>query len=153
MFNNDQDLMELYQQVILDHSRHPRNFRVIEDANRDAEGFNPLCGDQIHVFLKVGNNNQIEDVAFQGSGCAICTASASIMTQNLKGQSVESANAVFSAFHDLLTKDDPQDADTLGKLSVFAGVRKFPIRVKCATLPWHTLVAGIKGQNDPVTTE
>ena len=152
MFNAEQDLMELYQQVILDHSRQPRNFRVIADANRDAEGFNPLCGDQIHVYLKV-EGDTIEDIAFQGSGCAICTASASIMTQNLKGKTVSSATSTFDAFHDLLTKDDSVDAEDLGKLSVFAGVRKFPIRVKCATLPWHTLVAGIQRQHDPVTTE
>jgi len=152
MFNAEQDLMELYQQVILDHSRQPRNFRSIPDANHDAEGFNPLCGDQIHVYLKV-NGDTIDDIAFQGSGCAICTASASIMTQNLKGRTVDAATKTFNTFHNLLTKDDPEDAEELGKLSVFAGVRKFPVRVKCATLPWHTVVAGIKGQSDPVTTE
>lgn len=152
MFNQDQDLMELYQQVILDHSRNPRNFRTINSPSHDAEGFNPLCGDQIHIFMNVADET-IQDIAFQGSACAICTASASIMTQNLKGVAVNQANQTFESFHGLLTKDDDFDAGSLGKLSVFAGVRKYPIRVKCATLPWHTMVASLEGQQEPVTTE
>lgn len=152
MFDTEQDLMELYQQVILDHSRNPRNFRTLENATHDAEGFNPLCGDQVHIFLHI-ENDTIEDVSFQGSGCAICTASASIMTQNLKGQNLGQANQVFQGFHSLLTSDDQTDVQDMGKLSVFAGVRKYPIRVKCATLPWHTFIAGLEGNQNPVTTE
>lgn len=152
MFDSEQELIDLYQQVILDHSRNPRNFRKIEDASHDAEGFNPLCGDQIHVFIKIKDGN-IDDLAFEGNGCAICTASASIMTQNLKGQSVAKANQTFKAFHKLLTKDEATEPADLGKLSVFSGVRKYPIRVKCATLPWHTLVASMEGSDDSVTTE
>lgn len=152
MFTEDQDLMELYQQVILDHSRNPRNFRTMPTANHDAEGFNPLCGDQIHVFLDL-EAGSIRDISFQGSGCAICTASASIMTQHLKGQNVADATQCFDTFHKLLTEDDADAPEDMGKLSVFAGVRKYPVRVKCATLPWHTLIAGLEGSKEPVSTE
>jgi len=152
MFSEDQDLMELYQQVILDHSRNPRNFRTMPAANHDAEGFNPLCGDHIHIYLDL-EDDAIRDISFQGSGCAICTASASIMTQNLKGQKVVDAQQTFSIFHKLLTEDDANSPEEMGKLSVFAGVRKYPVRVKCATLPWHTLIAGLEGSQEPVTTE
>lgn len=149
------ELQELYQQVILDHGRNPRNFRQIPQADLRAEGFNPLCGDHILVYLKVSESGLIEDLAFQGKGCAICTASASIMTQTLKGRSLESVGSLFHAFHDMVTNKDtdaPID-EALGKLGIFAGVRKYPVRVKCATLPWHTVKASLENQADPVTTE
>jgi len=151
------DLRELYQQMILDHQRKPRNFRAIEDAERSADGFNPLCGDRIHVDLRVAGDGRIEDVAFTGSGCAICTASASMMTESMRGKNETEAETLFEGFHRLLTSDEPptdaRDASGLGKLAVFAGVREFPVRVKCATLPWHTLHAALRGRNQPVSTE
>jgi nitrogen fixation protein NifU and related proteins len=134
------DLRDLYQEVILDHSKHPRNFRKPEGANRHAEGYNPLCGDKVTVYLAIGDG-RVQDAAFQGSGCAISTASASMMTERLRGQTVEDAEALFARFHELLTSPDvpPTPAPELGKLAAFAGVREFPMRVKCATLAWHTL--------------
>ena len=148
------DLRELYQQVILDHNKSPRNFRELADANRSAEGYNPLCGDKVSVYLKL-EDGRIEDITFQGSGCAISKASASLMTSLLKGQSVEEAEALFGKFHDLVTGDTDAapDLDIVGKLAVFSGVREFPTRIKCATLAWHTLKAAIHEDGDSVTTE
>ena len=148
------DLRELYQQVILDHNKSPRNFKVIEHADRSSEGFNPLCGDHLNVFLKM-EGDRIEDVSFQGSGCAISKASASLMTAAVKGMTRQEAEALFGKFHDLVTGDPQAPADTseVGKLAVFAGVREYPTRVKCATLAWHTLHAALQGEGEPVTTE
>jgi nitrogen fixation NifU-like protein len=148
------DLRDLYQQVILDHQKKPRNFRVLEAADRDAEGFNPLCGDKIHLFVKM-ENGVIKEVGFQGTGCAISTASASMMTESVKGKTPAEAEAIFKQFQDLVTGDTSKKANApeLGKLEVFAGVREFPVRVKCATLPWHTLRAALKGEDKPVSTE
>jgi nitrogen fixation NifU-like protein len=147
------DLDELYRELIKDHSKRPRNFRVMEHADRHNEGYNPLCGDRFTVYLKM-NGDVIEDVSFQGSGCAISTSSASLMTQALKGKTRAEAKAIFKSFHELVTKDDADmDLEKLDKLAVFAGVRKFPVRVKCATLAWHTLNAAIHGDNQPVSTE
>ena len=148
------DLRELYQEVILDHSKKPRNFRRIEPADRTAEGFNPLCGDRVTVFLTM-EGGKVKDIAFQGSGCAISTASASMMTERLKGKTPEEVEEIFERFHDLVTgKTDPERAaPDLGKLAVFSGVREFPIRVKCATLAWHTLRAALDRREQPVCTE
>ncbi len=150
----DAELRELYQQVILDHHRKPRNFGSLADADRDAEGFNPLCGDQIHVYLQVDEDGKVVDVAFTGQGCAICTASASMMTDAVRGRTLDEVEHLFEGFHELVTgHGDPATAsERLGKLAVFAGVREFPVRVKCATLPWHTLNAAVEGK-DKVTTE
>ncbi len=149
------DLRDLYQEVILDHNRHPRNFGALEDANRDADGFNPLCGDKIRVHLIV-EDERIVDIRFEGSGCAISTASASVMTEMLKGKTIDEAHALFEAFHDLVTGEDAagtgHEAD-LGKLAVFAGVSEFPVRVKCATLCWHTTQAALNEQSSAVSTE
>lgn len=144
------DLRDLYQEVILDHNRAPRNFGRLANANRESEGHNPLCGDRVKVFLHV-EGDRIEDIAFQGSGCAISTASASLMTEALKGKSVEEARRLFHGFHDLLTSGG--DADGLGKLAVFTGVREYPIRIKCATLAWHAAQAALEQQDHPVSTE
>lgn len=148
------ELRELYQQVILDHNRTPRNFGTLRDPTRTAEGHNPLCGDQISVELKI-EDDVIRDIAFRGSGCAIARASASMMTTSLKGKPVADAEADFERFHRMLTAGEPdeKDAAALGKLSVFAGVREFPNRVKCATLPWHTMRAALAGLPDAVSTE
>jgi len=145
------ELRDLYQEVILDHNRRPRNFGALADANRQAEGYNPLCGDRIQVFLHV-EGDQVQGISFEGTGCAISQASASLMTEALKGKSVADAHALFASFHDLVTRgsDDP---DRLGKLAVLAGVREFPIRVKCATLAWHTLEAALAKRDQPVSTE
>ncbi len=147
------DLRDLYQEVILDHSRKPRNRRRPARANRDAVGHNPLCGDQIHVFIEV-EDGVVRDVGFEGSGCAISTASASMMSEALKGRTVEQAEAMFQSFHDLVTGTPPAPgAPPVGKLTVFEGVREFPVRVKCATLAWHTMRAAIESRPEPVTTE
>jgi len=148
------DLRELYQEVLLDHFKRPRNFRHPEDANKHAEGFNPLCGDKVSVFLRV-ENGIVCDVAFQGSGCAISTASASMMTESLKGKSETEAKKIFELFHDLLTGKTPVDSSqaNLGKLAVFSGVREYPVRVKCATLAWHTFRAALDGTQETVATE
>ena len=151
------DLRELYQEVILDHNRRPRNFGPLPAANRQAEGNNPLCGDQVSVRLDVADG-RIQDIAFQGVGCAISMASASLMTEALKGQTVEEARRLFHVFHDLLTTGEVRDRESspeLGKLAVFTGVREFPMRVKCATLPWHTLLAALSDprESQPVSTE
>ena len=145
------ELRDLYQEVILDHSKRPRNHRKPDPFTQKAEGYNPLCGDRITVYLKV-EGDVIEDVAFEGSGCAISTASASMMTQALRGKTVGELRKLFDEFHRLLTGDDEPAAD-LGKLTVFSGVREFPVRVKCATLSWHTLNAALASVAETVTTE
>ena len=142
---------DLYQETILDHSKRPRNCHPMEDANRKAEGFNPLCGDKLQLYLKV-DNDVVQDVSFVGSGCAISTASASLMTESLKGKTRQEAMKLLDKFHDLLTTDTPVSQD-LGKLVVFCGVRDYPARVKCATLAWHTLEAALHGDHKPVSTE
>ncbi len=136
------DLRELYQDVILDHNRHPRNFGPLATANHQAEGDNPLCGDKVGVLLDL-EGGRIRDIAFQGVGCAISMASASLMTEALKGQTVEEARRIFHVFHDLLTTGAGENSPELGKLAVFTGVREFPMRVKCATLAWHTALAAL----------
>jgi nitrogen fixation protein NifU and related proteins len=146
------DLRELYQEVILDHHKRPRNFRVQEGATK-VEGYNPLCGDRVTVYLTV-ENGVVKDVSFQGSGCAISTASASMMTESLKGKTRAQAEALFKSFHELVTgAADEEKGTALGKLAVFAGVREFPVRVKCATLPWHTFQAALHGEDKTVSTE
>ncbi len=145
------DLQELYQEVILDHNKRPRNFGRLEGATHRAEGFNPLCGDRITVFLDI-EAGKVKEVYFQGNGCAISTASASVMTEMVKGRTLEETRELFDKFHNLVTREDGE-TDDLGKLVVFAGVRAFPIRVKCATLAWHTLQAALKGDQTSVTTE
>jgi nitrogen fixation NifU-like protein len=142
---------ELYQEIILDHSKRPRNFRRLPDANRKAEGYNPLCGDRCKVFVKE-QDGLIEQIGFEGAGCAISTSSASLMTEALKGKTVADAERLLARFLDLLTKDEPVPED-LGKLAVFSGVREFPARVKCATLAWHTLRAALRDSNQVVWTE
>ncbi len=160
------DLRELYQEVILDHHKKPRNFRKLNDADRQMEGYNPLCGDRVTVYLKL-DGEVVKDVSFQGSGCAISVASASMMTDALKGKTLAQAEALFKTFHELLTGQPARSASEgsgkqarsasegppLGKLAVFSGVREFPVRVKCATLPWHTFHAALEGQTEPVSTE
>lgn len=145
------DLRELYQEVILDHRKKPRNYREMEDANRRLDGFNPLCGDKVTVYLLV-QDDVVQEISFQGEGCAISTASASMMSEHLKGKTAQEVEAVFQDFLSLVTgKSDA--IDELGKLAVFSGVSEFPLRVKCATLPWHTLRGALKRQAEPVTTE
>jgi len=150
------DLRDLYQEVILDHNRKPRNFRVLEDANRTAEGHNPLCGDQIRLYLHV-EDGIIKDAAFQGKGCAISKASASMMTASVIGKPLDEAESLFHRIHAMLTGEATSNIDAagdgLGKLAVFAGVREFPSRIKCATLPWHTLHAALSGTAKAVSTE
>jgi nitrogen fixation NifU-like protein len=148
------ELNELYQQVILDHNKKPRNFKRLETANREQEGYNPLCGDQITLYLEM-DGELIKDVGFQGSGCAISKASASMMTTAVKGKTREEAGVMFDEFHRMVKGD--LDADTeqnhLGRLKIFAGVREFPARVKCASLSWHTLHAALEGKSEMVSTE
>ncbi|MBI2186086.1 MAG: SUF system NifU family Fe-S cluster assembly protein [Acidobacteria bacterium] len=145
------ELEDLYQEVILDHNRRPRNFRALE-AGQKAEGFNPLCGDRITVYLTV-DNGVINDVAFQGSGCAISKASASLMTESVKGKTVAEAQALFERFQQMITAPSDAPVDNLGKLMVLAGVRQFPVRVKCASLAWHTLRAAVEASGEVVSTE
>ena len=147
-------LRELYQEVILDHSKKPRNFREIQNTRHQAKGHNPLCGDKVTVFATL-KEGKIQDVGFQGSGCAISTASASMMTESLKGKTLEEAATLFGKFHDLVTgKLEPEGGtEDLGKLAVFSGVQEFPIRVKCATLAWHTLRAALDKTDEAVSTE
>lgn len=146
------DMNELYQSVILDHNRAPRNFGRLPDANRHAEGRNPLCGDELSVWLKLGAGERIEDVKFEGSGCAISKASASLMTSAVKGKTREEALDLFARFHALVT-GEPGSPETLGKLAVFKGVVEFPVRVKCASLSWHTLKAALESPDSTITTE
>jgi nitrogen fixation NifU-like protein len=146
-------LRELYQEVILDHSKNPRNFRVPEGAPRQAKGYNPLCGDRITLYVDV-EGGVVKSIGFQGAGCAISTASASMMTEALKGKTEAEAEDLFSAFHAVVTgQSKTSDEEKLGKLSVFAGVRDYPVRVKCATLAWHTLKAALSRQEEAVSTE
>jgi nitrogen fixation NifU-like protein len=150
------DLRELYQEVILDHSRKPRNHRELPGANRKADGFNPLCGDRATVYLTV-EDGVVKDASFVGRGCSISTASASMMTESVKGKRLEEAEELFRRFPELITAAPDRAkaaADpALGKLAVFSGVCEFPVRVKCATLPWHTLKAALEGEGQPVSTE
>lgn len=149
----DHELRDLYQELILDHGKNPRNHKELPDANAQAEGHNPLCGDKCTVYASL-QGDQIDDIAFKGKGCAISQASASLMTQALKGQSIEQARHMFDLLQKMV-KDNasPEDLEELGKLAALAGVKEFPMRVKCATLPWHTLLAAIKNTKEPVTTE
>ena len=146
-------LNDLYQEIILDHSKKPRNCRLLACATSMAEGYNPLCGDKIKLFLDY-ENGVVRDISFQGSGCAISTASASLMTEVLKGKTKAEAEALLERFHDLLTKEQSaKPGPELGKLAVFSGVREYPARVKCATLAWHTLKAALSGAEKTVSTE
>lgn len=148
------DLSDLYQQTIIEHNRNPRNFRKPPDANRSAEGNNPLCGDRINLYVQL-DGDVIRDIGFQGSGCAISKASASLMTAAVKGKPAAEAETLFRSFHDMVTGGPhaPADPTTLGKLAAFAGVRAFPARVKCANLAWHTLHAALQGRPDAISTE
>jgi nitrogen fixation protein NifU and related proteins len=147
------DLRELYQETILEHSKAPRNYREIQAANHKAEGFNPLCGDHFTVYLDL-DGDSIRDISFQGSGCAISKASASMMTQSVKGKTREQAEELFSRFHELVTGRAHGEGKTdLGKLAAFSSVSEYPVRVKCATLAWHTLHAALEGTREPVSTE
>lgn len=148
------ELQDLYQEVILDHNRRPRNFAVLEDANHQAEGYNPLCGDKITVYLHL-QEDVIQGISFQGAGCAISKASASLMTDSVKGKTRAEVEALFHRFHDLVTgeHDSRWEDVELGKLEVFSGVAEFPVRVKCASLAWHTLQAALKGDAQRVSTE
>jgi nitrogen fixation NifU-like protein len=137
------DLTDLYQEVILDHNKRPRNFRRIENASHRADGHNPLCGDRLQLFVQV-DGDIVKDIAFEGSGCAISKASASLMTDAVKGRSVDEVQALFDRFHRMVTTPADQPVEDLGKLSVLAGVREFPVRVKCASLAWHTLKAALE---------
>ena len=149
------DLSALYQEVILDHNRRPRNYAVLECADYQSEGFNPLCGDRVTVYVKL-KGSVVDEISFQGSGCAISMASASIMTESLKGRRLEEVNALFERFHQLVTgnldSEDHSEPD-LGKLVVFEGVSRYPVRVKCATLTWHALRAALEKRNEVVSTE
>jgi len=151
----DSELRELYQQVILDHNRSPRNFKKLENANHFAEGFNPLCGDHIDIYATVDENQIIIDVSFQGNGCAISKSSASLMTSFIKGKSVSEAKIIIEQFQSLVTgKEMSEDEiETLGKLAIFQGVKEFPARVKCASLAWHTLNAALEKENEKISTE
>jgi nitrogen fixation protein NifU and related proteins len=147
------DLRELYQQVILDHYKRPRNFKRLDGATCHAEGHNPLCGDEITVYLHM-DGDTICDISFEGAGCAISQSAASLMTTVLKGKTKAEAEALFTKFHDMVTGEgNGADPMELGKLAVFCGVKEFPIRVKCASLPWHTLRAALDGKGQPVSTE
>lgn len=145
------ELTELYQEVILDHSRKPRNFRVLPEANRSAEGNNPLCGDHYTVYVKL-EKDVIQEITFQGAGCAISKAAASLMTDELKGKTVAQAQQEFSEYQKMITTGETDDVE-LGKLCAFVGVHHFPMRVKCAVLPWHTMLASLKAETKTVTTE
>jgi nitrogen fixation NifU-like protein len=147
------DIRDLYQEMILEHNKSPRNFQKLEKANRTAEGYNPLCGDRLTLYLQV-ENNVIKDIGFQGSGCAISKASASMMTASVKGKTCKEIEALFEKFHQMLSGDQASlNLNELGKLAVFSGVSEYPARVKCATLAWHTLRAGLNGTGETVSTE
>ena len=150
------ELTDLYQQVILDHNRRPRNYGKLEDANRQAEGFNPICGDHLTLYVRM-NGDVIDDLRFEGEGCAISKASASLMTDSLKGKTAAEAETLFERIHEMLTSSADVDleaqAEELGKLAVFSGVREFPARVKCASLSWHALHSALKDDRTPVSTE
>ena len=147
----DSDLQDLYQEVILDHNKRPHNFRTIENGQK-AEGYNPLCGDRVTIYVRV-EDGRVADASFQGSGCAISKASASLMTDSIKGKTLEEVDALFQRFHRMITRPPDEPVDDLGKLSVLAGVRQFPVRVKCASLPWHTLRSAAEERADVVSTE
>jgi nitrogen fixation NifU-like protein len=149
------DLRELYQETILGHNRKPRNFRVLEDATHQADGHNPLCGDALTLYLRVNDSGMLEELTFQGSGCAISKASASLMTEFTKGKSLPEVHDDFERFHALVTSPPGAEpkTDGLGKLAVFAGVREYPVRVKCATLAWHALRSALEGDGKTVKTE
>ncbi len=148
------DLRELYQEVILDHHKRPRNFHKLEQANRHADGYNPLCGDKVTVYIRI-EDGTVRDAGFIGAGCAISTASASMMTESLKGKTEAQVEDLFRRFHDLVTGNTPPGTDLsgLGKLAVFAGVREYPVRVKCASLAWHTMRAALQQSKETVATE
>ena len=150
----DPQLRELYQEVILDHNKSPRNFKKLDTANRTAEGYNPLCGDKIDIFLDI-EGDVVKDISFLGSGCAISKASASLMSTIIKGKSVDEAKKLFEKFHDFITGklDENASIEELGKLAVLAGVKEFPMRVKCASLAWHTMLTALKNESKTVTTE
>jgi nitrogen fixation protein NifU and related proteins len=147
------ELRDLYQELILDHGRKPRNFKEMPAANRIKQGFNPLCGDRLTLFVKI-ENDAINDITFQGCGCAISMASASLMTDYLKGKTISEAKVIFHAFHEMVTSQDAsKEPENLGKLKVLKGVSEFPARVKCATLSWHTLIAALENNPENVSTE
>ena len=148
------ELDELYQEVILDHNKSPRNFRVMDNANRKAEGFNPLCGDHVTIYVRI-EDGTIKDISFEGSGCAISKASASMMTAELKGKSAADADRLFSNVHKMLTGEmnNAAELEQVGKLAILSGVCKFPARVKCASLAWHTVNSALKNEAEPVSTE
>lgn len=148
------EFSDLYQELILDHNKKPRNYGKPAGGGRQADGHNPLCGDNVTIYLSV-DGERVTDIHFEGSGCAISTASASLMTEALKGKTVTEAQALFEKFHRLVTGEavDPDTPPELGKLEAFAGVSEFPVRVKCASLAWHTMIAALEGKDEPVTTE
>jgi nitrogen fixation protein NifU and related proteins len=146
------ELRDLYQEVILEHSKAPRNYKALVAANHKAEGYNPLCGDRFTVYLEM-DGDTIREVGFQGAGCAISKASASMMTQSVKGKTKAEAERIFHQFHELVTGHSHEDETELGKLAVFSGVSEFPVRVKCATLAWHTLEAALEGKQEKISTE
>lgn len=148
------DKRALYEQVILDHNKKPRNFEKLADATHEAEGYNALCGDQFTIYLKM-DGDRIDEVTFHGAGCAISKSSASVMTTLLKGKTRKEAEELFKRFHSLVTStpDTPVDESNLGKLMVFSGVREYPVRIKCATLPWHTMLAALDGKKEKISTE
>ena len=147
------DLKSLYQEIILEHYRKPRNFGPLDEADHQASGHNPLCGDRVKVFLNLDNDRKVTDIRFEGAGCAISTASASLMTEAVKGKTVDEAQDLFSRFRDMVTGDGELEAFDLGKLEALAGVRDLPVRVKCATLAWHTLQAALTDEAASVSTE
>ena len=147
------DIKDLYQEIIVDHNRSPRNFGAMADADRKLEGFNPLCGDRLTLYLKV-DDGRVSDIRFDGNGCAISVASASLMTEAMKGRTIDEARGIFDSFHELLTGSaGAVDPSRLGKLAALAGVRDYPTRIKCATLCWHTLSALLSGESSPISTE
>ena len=146
------ELRDLYQEVILEHSKAPRNYKAPASANQTAEGYNPLCGDRFTVYLEM-DGETVRDIGFQGSGCAISKASASMMTQAVKGKTKDEVHRLFEQFHDLVTGHAHGDAGELGKLAVFSGVSEYPVRVKCASLAWHTLEAALEGKQEKISTE
>ena len=148
------DLRDLYQEVILDHNKNPKNYHAMDDATHRAEGHNPLCGDQVEIFIKV-EDNKVVDISFQGHGCAISKAASSVMTTLLKGKTLQEVHETFDKYQHLITADmnEPVDIDEFGQLAVFAGVREFPMRVKCASLSWHTLISALDNDNEIATTE
>jgi len=149
------DLRDLYQQVIVDHNKSPRNFGKLAECNHEADGYNPLCGDKLHVYLQINDDGIIDNVSFEGEGCAISIASASLMTDAIKGKPVAEFEALFQNFQNMVTSDitEMPDEGRLGKLAVFAGVREFPSRIKCAILCWHTMKSAVRGSDQPAKTE